>query len=377
MSTFSEILNKKKKEWGDDIMNIQSRGSKIPLSSPLLNWSLYGGIPRDKITEFFGAPGSGKSTSAIDICKTAYEVFQKEHQAKLDVLRDKVAKGDKKASIELEDLIDQGPKKVFYLDLEHSFDEDWSKVLGINKDHIYIMQPPDAPAEEILQMVQDMICTGEVGILVLDSIPSLVPRSELEKDYGERTVASLANLLTVFCRKIVPILTRYGCTLLVINQIRDNMDNPYVTKTPGGQALKFYASLRVEFRQGNPIDFLGNELPMSTEDPAGFIIKTKIAKQKSAPNNRKSASYFLMCTKGIMPMFDYAQLAIKKYNIISKSGAWFTFCDPETGEIYEQDGKPVKVNGLAKVYQYLEDHQDYYQKVQNYILDDINSVDKE
>ena len=172
---------------------------------------------------------------------------------------------------------------------------------------------------------------------------------------------------------MIPLLTRYNCTLLVINQIRDNMDNPYVTKTPGGQALKFYCSLRIEFRQGNPVDFLGNELPMSTEDPAGYIIKTKIVKQKSAPNNRKSASYYLMCTKGIAPIFDYAQLAIKKYGIIIKSGAWFTLCNPDTGEIYELEGKPVKLNGLAKVYQFLEDHTDYYQSIKSYIMKDLNS----
>lgn len=373
MSSFEDILNKKKKEWGNDILNIESRDSKIPLSSPQFCWSLYGGVPRNKITEFFGAPGGGKSSSAIDLCKNAYDLFYEEHQRYLDKLREDSARGDKSASIELEDAIERGPKKVFYLDLEHSFDEEWSKVLGVDTSKITIMQPPDVSAEEILQMLQEMVCTGEVGLLVLDSIPSLIPQAELDKKFGERTVASLAGLLTIFCRKMIPLLTRYNCTLLVINQIRDNMDNPYVTKTPGGQALKFYCSLRIEFRQGNPVDFLGNELPMSTEDPAGYIIKTKIVKQKSAPNNRKSASYYLMCTKGIAPIFDYAQLAIKKYGIIIKSGAWFTLCNPDTGEIYELEGKPVKLNGLAKVYQFLEDHTDYYQSIKSYIMKDLNS----
>ena len=374
MPSFEEIINKKKKDWNcPGLMDGAKapRGHKVPFSSPLLNWSTYGGIPRDKMTEFFGAPGSGKSTSSIDICKNAVDIFKAEHQEKLDKLRDDAAKGNKQAAIDLEDAIELGPKKVFYLDLEHSFDEEWSKVLGIDDSDIAIMQPPDTSAEELLQMVQDLISTGEVGLVVLDSVPSLVPQAELDKKYGERTIASLAGLLTVFCRKIVPILTRYNCTLLVINQIRENMDNPYVTKTPGGEALKFYCSLRIEFRQGNPVDFLGNELPMNTEDPAGYIIKTKISKQKSAPNNRKSASYFLMCTKGIVPMFDYAQLAIKKYGVIKKSGAWFTICDPYTGEILEIDGKPVKINGLSKVYNYLETNLEYYNKLKKYILNDI------
>jgi recombination protein RecA len=377
LATFEDIIKKKQKDWGSSIMDIHSRDSKIPLSSPQFVWSLYGGIPRNKMTEFFGAPGGGKSTSAIDVCKNAVDLFKQEFDKKLDELRLAASKGNKQAALDLEDAEEEGPKKVFYLDLEHSFDEEWSKVLGINSDEIYIMQPPDKPAEEILQMIQEMVETGEVGLIVIDSIPSLVPQAELDKKYGERTVASLAGLLTVFCRKMTPLLTRYQCTLLVINQVRDNMDNPYVVKTPGGEALKFYCSLRVEFRQGNPVDFLGNELPMSTEDPAGYIIKTKIHKQKSAPNNRKSASYFLMCTKGIMPMFDYAQLAIKRYNIISKSGGWFTLTDPETGEILQQDGKTVKINGLARVYQYLEDNPEYYEKIQKFIMDDLNNSDTE
>lgn len=376
--TFEDIINKKKKDWGANIMDgaHAPRGNKIPLSSPLVNHSLYGGIPRGKITECYGNPGSGKSTTCIDVCKNAKIQFLDEFNKKVEALRDKASSGDKQAKIDLEDTIDLGPKKVFYLDLEHSFDDEWSTTLGISADDIEIMQPPDVCGEDILNMILEMIETGEVGLIVLDSVPSLIPKAELDKQLGERTVASLAGLLTVFCRKVIPLLTRYDCTLLVINQIRDNMDNPYVVNTPGGKALKFYACLRIEFRQGNPVDMFGNELPMNTEDPAGYIIKTKITKQKSAPYNRKNASYFLMCTRGIVPMFDYAQLAIKRYGIIKKSGGWFTMCNPSTGEILEHpDGRPIKINGLAKVYQYLEDNPDYYESLKKFITDDISGVE--
>ena len=367
MSSYADIIKKKKKDWGDSIMDgaHAPRSHKIPLSSPLVNWALYGGIPRCKISEFYGDPGCGKSSTAIDLCKNAKIEFDKEYQEKLDELREKAGKGDKNAKIQLEDVIEQGPKKIFYLDIEHSFDDEWSETLGINSDEIDIMQPPDAPGEEILQMVEDLVSTGEVGLIVIDSVPSIVPQAVLDKKYGERTVASLAGLLTTFCTKIIPKLTRYQCTLLFINQLRDNMDNPYAEKTPGGRALKFYASLRILFRKGNPIDMFGNELPMSTEDPAGYVIKTQITKQKSAPFNRKAASYYLLCTKGIVPMFDYAQLAIKKYGIIQKGGAWFTLCDPYTGQILEDNGKLVKLNGIAKVYQYLESNSEYYHTLMN------------
>ena len=352
---------------------IKDSQKKIPLSSLLLNHSLYGGIPRNRITEFCGENGGGKSTTAIDVCKNAIEIFKQEHEEQIAELRSKVSQGSKPAAAELEDLIESGPKKVLYIDLEHSFDSHWSKVLGINRDEINIMQPPNVVAEDILQTVQELIETGEVGLIVLDSLPSLVPKNELEKKYGERTVASLAGLLAIFCRKIVPMLTRYQCTLIFINQIRENMDNPYVLKTPGGMAPKFYASLRIQFMIGSPVDFLGTEIPKSSENPAGYIINTKILKQKSAPFDRRNASYYLMCDSGIRVDMDVAQIAMSRYGLIKKSAGWFSLIDPETGEFLEENGKPFKINGMAKVYQYLKSHPDYYNKLKNYIEKDISS----
>lgn len=376
--SYKDIINQKIKEWNCatlmDGAHAQ-RGLKIPFSSPLMNWATYGGIPRNKITEFFGSPGGGKSTSSVDLCKNALIQFNAEHQLAIANLRNRIADGDKSAESELEDLIEQGPKRILYIDLEHSFDGAWAKTLGIEDSAIDVMQPPDVVAEDILQMTLEVIETGEVGLIVLDSLPSLVPRSELEKKMGERTVAALAGLLTVYCRKLVSLLDRYGCTMIFINQIRDNMDNPYVVKTPGGQAPKFYASLRIEFRIGQPIDFLGNELPQNTENPAGYIINAKIAKQKSAPFNRKQGTYYLMCDSGLRPDFDFANLAVKKYGIIRKAGAWFTIIDPTTGEVLEdENGKTIKVNGMAKVYDFLHDHPDYYETLKQYIIDDINGT---
>lgn len=382
MATFEEIINKKSKEWSCPGLLDRSKsavGDKIPFSSPLMNYCTYGGIPRNQITEFFGAPGGGKSTTAQDICKRCQILLQEEFLAETLNLKDKIGKGDKASIPVLEELEDRGPQRVLYVDLEHTFDYKWAGKLGIVEGDIDVMQPPDITGEELLQTIEDLICTGQVGMVVIDSIPSIVTKQELEKKIGERTVASLAGLMTIFLRKIVPKLTRYRCTLLLINQTRPNMDNPYVVNTPGGEAIKFYSGLRVFFKVGPPVDFLGTELPTNADNPAGYKITAKIAKQKTAPWDRKNGSYFLMARTGIRADMDYAQLAVNKYGIIRKAGAWFTVCDPTTGEILEEDGKLVKLNGMAKVYDYLQTHPEYFELLRTYIVNDIeqNGTDEE
>ena len=375
MGEYAEIISKCAKDWNcPDLMESVNKvgGKKIPFSSPSLNWVTYGGVPRGALSEFYGVPGGGKTTTAIDLCKNALDIFLTEYSEEVMKLQEQVTAGKKEAKVALSDLKDRGPKKVLYVDLEHSFDKKWAATLGITNKDIGVMQPPDVAAEKILQSIEELICTGEVGFLVLDSIPSLVPQTELEKKYGERTVAALAGLMTQFCRKITQLLMRYDCTMIYINQLRVNMQNPFADNTPGGEAIKFYASLRMKFTLGNPLDFLGNELPLKAENPAGYKIVVKLVKQKSAPFDRKLAEYYLMAQSGLRTDFEFANLAIEKYNIIIKNKAWFTICDPETREPIETDDGVVKVNGLAKVYDYLQSNQEYYDNMCKYIIEDIN-----
>lgn len=377
MSSFADIIKKRQKDWNcDELMSsaVNRDIGRIPMSSPLVNWSLYGGLPRGRMIEFFGEPGSGKSTSAIDACKNAVTIFEEEFEAKKSELQDKLASGDKSVSGFLDDLIERGPRKVLYIDVEHGFDIKWAKVLGLDRTSIEVMQPPNVPGEEILQSVLELIETGEVGMVVIDSVPALTPAKLLDKKLGEATVAALAGLMTTFCTKVVSILTRYDCTLLLINQVRENLNNPYVVRTPGGKAIEFYSSLRCCFRRGTPVDFLGNDLPMNTENPAGYKIEVQLMKQKTASFDRKKSTYFLMCDRGIVPELDYGTLAVNKYGIVRKSGAWFMMNDPATMEPVMDGEKPVKVHGMPKVYDYFKEHPDYYEKLKQFILDDINGV---
>jgi len=379
MSDYADIIKKCEKEWAcPDLMESVNKngGKKIPFSSPSLNWATYGGVPRAALTEFYGQPGGGKSSSAIDICKNALDIFNAEFSEEVMKLQEEVAKGKKDKKAELQDLNERGPKKVLYIDLEHSFDKKWATTLGITNKAIAVMQPPDVPAESILQKIKELISTGEVGIIVLDSIPSLVTKAELEKkldDEKQAFASSLAGRMTLFCREITQLLIRYDCTMIFINQIRTNMDNPYVDNTPGGNAIKFYCSLRLAFKLGSPVDFLGNDLPQKAENPAGYKITVNVKKQKSAPFDRKLGEYYLMAQSGLRIDFEFVNLAITKYDIIRKNAGWYTICDPKTKEPLEtEDGAIVKVNGLAKVYDYVQVNTDYYSELCTAIIDDIN-----
>lgn len=375
MSKYRDILEKAAKAWGcpDMLNSVKDYIPKIPFSAPMLNWLTYGGIPRGRIIEFFGDEGGGKSSTAIDVCYNASKIFQREFEDKVQEYRNNVSAGKKEYAGPLEDLLDDGPKGVIYWDLEHSFDWQWAGKMGLKKGDIDVVQPPDIAAESICQTIEDTIVTGTVGLIVIDSIPSFVTKAELEKKYGERTVSSLAGLMTIFMRKITPLASRYDCTVLLINQVRENMENPYVIQTPGGKAIKFYCTTRIYFRKGAPVDFAGNELPGNTENPNGYLINTKLMKQKGASFDRKIASYFLLSDSGIREDFDYAKLAIQKYNIIQKSGGWFTLCNPSTGEIMEENGKIVKINGQVKVYDYLSSHPDYYAELKSFINKQIGT----
>lgn len=373
-----EILQKRAKEWGvpDMLDSVKDEVPKIPLSSPLLNWMLYGGIPRGRIIELHGEEGGGKSSTALDLAFNALKIFKQEHEERVQLYRDYIAKGKKEYSGPLEDLLEEGPKKVIYYDLEHSFDWKWAGKMGLKKGDIIVVQPGNTGGEKICQSVEDCAMAGDAGLIIQDSVPSLVTEAEWGKKYGERTVSSLAGLMTTFMRKMAPVCSRQDCTLVLINQTRDNMDNPYVVQTPGGRAIKFYCTTRMYFRKGAPLDFAGNELPTNVDNPAGYKINVKLVKQKGAPFDRKVASYFLMSQTGIRPDFDYAQLAVNKYGIIKKSGAWFTMCDPYTGEVLvDENDKAIKQNGMLKVYDYLASNSEYYEKIKKFITDDINGVE--
>ncbi len=331
MADVMKDFNKKAKE---DIvkMGVTSYEFKrIPFTSPRMNYCTFGGLPVGKLIEFYGEEHGGKTTTALDIVAN-YQQIETE-------------------------------RKVLWCDCENTLDAEWSKKLGVDIDDMYILKPENQSAEEIFQFVLDSIATGEIGLVVIDSLGVMVSAQALDKSMEEKTYAGISGALTTFGGKAEMACQKYQCTCIGINQIRDDMNSQWGgIKTPGGKAWKHNCTVRMQFTRGSFIDEKGNEIKRSSESPAGNIVMMSMTKNKSCPPTRRTGFYTINYEYGIDYLKDLVDLAIK-YGIIEKSGAWFSILNPETGELIE------KIQGQAGVNDYLEnpDNEEVLTIIENYI----------
>lgn len=349
MSKLDALVQQINKDWKEDIA---ARGihrivtKKIPFSSPRLNYMLYGGLPRGRIIEFAGEENGGKTTTALDVCKQAQKLFQSEWEEELSNTTD----AKRKSYLE-----GRGPQKVLYADCENTLDEDWALKLGVDVDNMYIIKPQTQSAEDIFQMILDAIDTDEVGLVVIDSLGVMLSKQAYEKDMTEKTYGGIAMALTLFSKKATLSLKKYNCTLIGINQMRDDMNSMYGGKTTtGGKGWKHNCSVRLMFSKGDFIDEAGNRLNRSCDEPKGNKVLVSIAKTKVDKPDRKTGYYTLMYDEGIDEVADLIEVAMK-YGIINKAGAWFNFVDTETGEIVtDENGKEIKLQGLASLTEFIK-----------------------
>jgi recombination protein RecA len=291
---------------------------RIPFTSPRMNYCTFGGLPVGKLIEFYGEEHGGKTTSALDIIANYQQ------------------SGDNRA--------------VLYVDAENTLDAEWARTMGVDVDNLILFKPTSQSAEEILQFILDAIDTGEIGLWVLDSIGALSSKQELEKTLDEKTYAGISAPLTVFGRKAEMLMTKHHCTGIGINQLRDDLGAMWAgaTKTPGGRGWRHYCAVRLQFSKGKYIDENGVELTSRAESPAGNYVLMSMTKNKTCPPTRRTGFYTLNYTKGVDYLKDLVDVAIK-YDIVQKSGAWYSIVDIETGE------KLITLQGSSKLYAYLED----------------------
>lgn len=337
--------------------------ARIPFSSPRANYMLYGGLPRGRIVEFAGEENGGKTTSALDAVANAQKLFKEEWQQEIDDL-EAIEKRKKEQDARLTYLKSRGPKQAVYLDCENTLDEDWARLLGVAVDEMMVIKPMSQTAEQLFEMMLQIIETDEAGIVIIDSLGVMLSAQAYEKSMEEKTYGGIAAPLTLFSKKAELLCIKYNCTLIGINQMREDMKSTYGgMTTTGGRGWKHNCSLRLMFQKGSFIDESCNEIKRSSESPAGNLVSINIAKTKICKPDRRIGFYTLNYTYGIDVLNDTVELAIK-YGIINKAGAWFTFVDIETGEfITDDEDEIIKLQGKANVLEYLQENEHLFEEI--------------
>jgi len=282
-----------------------------------------GGIPRGRIIEVFGPESSGKTTLALHV----------------------VAEAQKTGGY------------AAFIDAEHAMDPEYAKNLGINLDELLVSQPDSG--EQSLEIAETLVRSGALDIIVIDSVAALVPRAELEGEMGDSHMGLQARLMSQALRKLTGTVSRSNTTVLFVNQIREKIGvmfgNPETT--PGGRALKFYSSVRIDIRRITSLK--------DGSDIVGNRTRVKIVKNKVAPPF-KSTEFDIMYGKGISKEGDIIDLALKG-DIIEKTGAWFSYDDMKIGQ------------GRENAKHYLSENDDVYseiiQKVRSFM--GINGAEEE
>jgi len=271
-----------------------------------------GGVPRGRVIEIFGPESSGKTTLALHI----------------------IAEAQKNNGI------------AAFIDAEHALDPNYAKNIGVNIDELIISQPDTG--EQALEITESLVRSNAVDVIVIDSVAALVPKAEIEGNMGDSYMGLQARLMSQALRKLTAIISKSRTTTVFVNQIREKIGiffgNPETT--PGGRALKFYSSIRMDIRRKATIK--------KDENDIGISAKVKVVKNKLAPPFKETI-FDIIFGKGISKEGDIIDLGIK-YDILQKSGVWISYNNIKFGQ------------GRENCKTYLEEHPEIAQEIENKIL---------
>ena len=354
--SLSEVLKNIQKEYGESVVKIGVDGLEVDgilsLGSPSLDFCIYGGIPEGRIVEFSGAEGSGKTTNAF-LAAAAYQRAELERNP-------------------------DNPRAIILLDNEGTADPVWARKMGYDMREdanvpTIIIRPEGQSAEEIFDMALDLLRTGEIGLLIFDSIATLVPQQIADESMEKQQMGGIAKALTRFANTAVGLLRKYKATLIAINQVRDNMSgygDPL--QTPGGRAWKHACSMRLMFKRSTFIEEDGNELNKSAQSPAGHVIEMYVLKTKVCKWDRKLGYAHLNYDRGIDVVWDTVELATHFGYIDNPASGTFRLLDIDTGEIaVDDDGNEIKFRGKKNVVPYFRERPVEWRKLYDKVYDKL------
>jgi len=299
---------------GDDIsVNVEA----LSTGSFTLDAALgIGGVPKGRIIEIYGPEASGKTTLALHV----------------------VASSQKQGG------------EAAYIDVEHALEPAYARALGVDIDSLLISQPDTG--EQALDIAESLVRSGAVDVVVVDSVAALIPRGELEGEVGDVVVGALARLMSQAMRRLAGAISKNNCTVIFINQLRQKIGIMYGNPetTPGGLALKYYSSVRIDVRKGEAIKVNGEII--------GNRTKAKVIKNKVAPPFRE-AEFDIVYGKGISRLGEVVDMGIK-FEVIDKAGAWFTVCGQ-------------RIQGRDGVKEFLENHPDDLAQLEDQIREKMSA----
>ncbi len=307
------------KQFGEGTIMFMGENRKLDVEhtstgSLMLDLALgIGGLPKGRIIEVYGAESSGKTT----LCLHAVAEAQK-----------------------------AGGTAAF-IDVEHALDPVYAKKIGVDVDNLLVSQPDTG--EQALEIIETLVRSGAIDIIVLDSVAAMATKAEIDGDMGDAHVGVQARLMSQAMRKLTAAISKTKCVCIFINQIREKIGVMYGNPetTPGGRALKFYASVRIDVRKGEPLKN-GSEI-------IGNRVKCKVVKNKVAPPF-KTAEFDMLFGEGISKLGEIIDCAVE-FGIIKKSGSWFSYDDMKIGQ------------GKDKVKEYLKQNKEICDEIEKKVRD--------
>ena len=341
LNALKDVLKQISKKFGENVVKVGVESLEVDgilsLGSPSFDYCIYGGIPEGRVVELSGAEGSGKTTSAFLIAAS--------------YIREELKRNP------------ENPRAIVLLDNEGTCDPSWASKLGYDMSDeapvsTIIIRPESQSAEEIFDMALDMLKTGEVGLLIFDSIATLVPQQIAEESMEKQQMGGIAKALTRFANTAIGLLRKYKATLIAINQVRENISgygDPLMT--PGGRAWKHACSMRLMFKRGDFFDEEGNILTKKAESPAGHFIEVYVLKTKVCKWDRKLGRMALSYTRGVDIVQDTIDVALHMGFIDNSTQGSFKLINIDTGELMtDSEGNEIKIRGKKNLITYFREN---------------------